>query len=76
VAVTSDTIAGPKSAALSVNFWKSKQALLFVNKKKQKNFNFFDVTRTVEHRREADQKFFAAFFQKSSASLNHSPTTP
>jgi hypothetical protein len=32
-----------------------------VNKKKQKNFDFFVGLRTVAHSREAEQKFFGAF---------------
>jgi hypothetical protein len=48
---------------------KSKQAVLFVNKKNQKNFDSQDVTRTVPHPREAEQKFFGSFFQKRTASL-------
>jgi hypothetical protein len=48
---------------------QGKQARVFVNKKQQKNFDSHDVTRTVAHAREAEQKFFAAFFQKRSASF-------
>jgi hypothetical protein len=39
----------------------SKQALLFVNKKKQKNF---DSLRALSTPREAEQKFFGYFFSK------------
>jgi len=48
---------------------QSKQARLFVNKKQQKNFDFADVALPVPQAREAEQKFFAAFFQKRSASF-------
>jgi hypothetical protein len=46
-----------------------KKGLLFVNKKKQKNFDFFDVPRTMPNGREAEQKVFGAFFQKRTAFL-------
>jgi hypothetical protein len=40
-----------------------KKELLFVNKKKQKNFvNFWPVA--VQRPREAEQKFFGSFFKK------------
>jgi hypothetical protein len=40
-----------------------KKELLFVNKKKQKNFdNFWPMA--LERSREAEQKFFASFFKK------------
>jgi hypothetical protein len=42
---------------------EKKKELLFVNKKKQKNFNnFWPVA--LERPREAEQKFFGSFFQK------------
>jgi hypothetical protein len=41
-----------------------KKELLFVNKKKQKNFDFFDVASPVPQGCEAEQKFFGSFFQK------------
>jgi len=47
-----------------------KKVLLFVNKKKQKNFargGYWPVS--VSHRREAEQTFFGAFFQKSTSSF-------
>jgi len=44
-----------------------KKGLLFVNKKKQKNFYFFVGTLPVPHAREAEQKFFGSFFQKRTA---------
>jgi len=45
-------------------FSQEQKVLLFVNKKKQKNFDFFDVALSLPHTREADQKFFGSFFQK------------
>jgi hypothetical protein len=42
---------------------KKKKELLFVNKKKQKNFNHFWPV-ALERLREAEQKFFGSFFQK------------
>jgi hypothetical protein len=42
---------------------EKKQELLFVNKKKQKNFNHFWPV-ALERPREAEQKFFGSFFQK------------
>jgi hypothetical protein len=39
-----------------------------VNKKKQKNFDFFDVALPLPHRREAEQKFFWFFFFKKRTS--------
>jgi hypothetical protein len=38
-----------------------------VNKKKQKNFDFFDVALLVSHPPEGEQKFFGSFFQKRTA---------
>jgi hypothetical protein len=40
-----------------------KKELLFVNKKKQKNFDYFWPV-ALERPREAEQKFFGSFFQK------------
>jgi hypothetical protein len=42
---------------------RSQQAVLFVNKKNQKNFNNFRPV-ALERPREAEQKFFGSFFQK------------
>jgi len=48
---------------------KKKKALLFVNKKKQKNFNCF-LTGVFPTPREAEQKsFLVTFFQKSNVFL-------
>jgi hypothetical protein len=61
---------------------EGKQALLFVNKKKQKNFDFLMWLRTVGHTREAEQKFFWFFFFKKknffllSKQSTSSTTTP
>jgi len=44
-----------------------RKELLFVNKKKQKNFDFFDVSLSVQHGPEGEQKFFGSFFQKRTA---------
>jgi hypothetical protein len=52
-----------------VNQRVRKQAVLFVNKKQQKNFDVFDVPPLVPHGREAEQKFFGSFFQKRTASF-------
>jgi hypothetical protein len=41
-----------------------KKEHLFVNKKKQKNFEFFDVSLSVQHGPEGKQKFFGSFFPK------------
>jgi len=47
---------------------KEKKSLLFCEQKRsKKNFDFFVVTGTVEHTREAEQKFFGSFFQKRTA---------
>jgi hypothetical protein len=61
----------PACRAIGGNkFLRTKQeALLFVNKKKQKNFDFFDVALFVPHRPEGEQKFFGSFFQKRTACL-------
>jgi hypothetical protein len=39
-----------------------KKELLFVNKKKQKNFDFFDVALAVPNPPEGERKFFGSFF--------------
>jgi hypothetical protein len=41
-----------------------KEELLFVNKKKQKNFNRFSAVH-VEHRAKRSKSFLVTFFQKS-----------
>jgi hypothetical protein len=47
---------------------KVKEALLFVNKKKQKNFDFFVGLRPVSHSPEGEQKsFWFFFFRKRTA---------
>jgi hypothetical protein len=46
-----------------------KQALLFVNKKKQKNVDFFVVRRPLSRRPEGEQKFFGSFFLKKNIFL-------
>jgi hypothetical protein len=52
---------------ISIGIPGRKEALLFVNKKQQKNFDFFYVTRTVPNGPEGEQKFFGSFFQKRTA---------
>jgi hypothetical protein len=44
-----------------------KIELLFVNKKKQKNFDSYGLTEMVPPRREAEHKLFAEFFKKGSS---------
>jgi len=47
-----------------------KQALLFVNKKKQKNFDFFDVTSAgATQARSGAKVFLVLFFQKKNCFL-------
>jgi hypothetical protein len=46
-----------------------KEERLFVNKKKQKNFDSYDVALPLPRTPEGEQKFFASFFQKRSSSL-------
>jgi len=41
-----------------------QQGLLFVNKKKQKNFDSHHVPPPVGHTREVEQTFFGYFFSK------------
>jgi hypothetical protein len=45
------------------------QALLFLKRKKQKNFRYLGALPGVCHRPQ-EQKFFASFFQKRSAFLS------
>jgi hypothetical protein len=55
---------------------KVKEALLFVNKKKQKNFDFFVGLRPVSHPPEGEQKFFWFFFFKKRTSSDCSRVRP
>jgi hypothetical protein len=54
---------------------KTQQALLFVNKKKQKNFDLLKHLALADTNPAKKQKFFASFFQKRSASLSPQNTS-
>jgi hypothetical protein len=54
---------------------KTKKELLFVNKKKQKNFIHFG-SGVVSAPREAEQKFLRSFFQKATACFLKHITAP
>jgi hypothetical protein len=49
----------------------SKQELLFVNKKKQKNFDFFEVTPVGVTRSRSGAKVFCFFFSKKKVLLSY-----
>jgi hypothetical protein len=52
-------------------FWlkRRKQALLFVNKKKQKNFDFFDMSAAGVSQARSGAKVFWFFFSKKNIFL-------
>jgi hypothetical protein len=53
--------------------WRSKKALLFVNKKKQKNFINFSAG-LFQHRAKRSKKVFWFFFSKKNFLLLHFST--
>jgi len=53
-----------------------QQALLFVNKKKQKNFNFLWDEAALCQQPPTWQKFFGSFFQKRTACLTTANASP